>query len=279
MAFEQVRISDLRPGDLVVFNAEPPFDPEFGDQVIGYSAGVLRLRHRRTTEERSVPASELDLILRVRDAKPLEQRQVKDLNSGDVVLLHIGLPGNLGYLPVRMYEVRSFRDRKLSVRLAIDPADSPDALEDYFSEGAIEHDPEEFAYLNPPPEITPGVRFECPTYHQIDVPDREGHLVRVFVGPLPDGAPMPRAEFRRCQTVLQVRAGDRTTMRFGVCASEDCLSAAVIARRFQSLAIEELGPPIGRVEREVEAAWCWPCFAFWTDQLRTNARRGWGIGD
>lgn len=48
---------------------------------------------------------------------------------------------------------------------------------------------------------------------------------------------------------------------------------------FQSLAIKELGPPMRRLEYEVERAWCWPCFACWTERLKTLARRGWGLAD
>ena len=66
------------------------------------------------------------------------------------------------------------------------------------------------------------------------------------------------------------------TLDFGTCATEGCGNSAVITCRFQSLAIKEFGPPIKRFEHEVEAAWCWPCFACWTDRLKTNARRGWG---
>jgi hypothetical protein len=64
-------------------------------------------------------------------------------------------------------------------------------------------------------------------------------------------------------------------MRFGTCVTGGCGNEAVIVCRFQSLAIKELGPPAKRFEHEIEAAWCWPCFAGWTDRLRTNARRGW----
>lgn len=68
-------------------------------------------------------------------------------------------------------------------------------------------------------------------------------------------------------------------MEFGICCVQGCENPAVIVCRFQSLAICDLGPPARRFEHEVERAWCWPCFACWTDQLRTNARRGWGLGD
>ena len=68
-------------------------------------------------------------------------------------------------------------------------------------------------------------------------------------------------------------------MKLGSCATEGCESRAVIVCRFQSLAIRDLGPPIKRAECEVEAAWCWPCFACWTDRLKALSLRGWGLGD
>jgi hypothetical protein len=71
----------------------------------------------------------------------------------------------------------------------------------------------------------------------------------------------------------------RVIVDFGLCATEGCGNRAVIVCTFQSLAIRELGPPVKRFEREVESAWCWPCFAVWTDRLKTLSRRAWGFGD
>jgi hypothetical protein len=56
---------------------------------------------------------------------------------------------------------------------------------------------------------------------------------------------------------------------FGVCNVEDCENEAAIVTRFQSLALRELGPPITRFDHEVERAWCWPCFAMWTERLKS----------
>jgi hypothetical protein len=66
---------------------------------------------------------------------------------------------------------------------------------------------------------------------------------------------------------------------YGTCVMEGCGNSAVISTRFQSLAIRDLGPPVRRFEHEVTATWCWPCFVCWVENLKTNARRGWGLGD
>lgn len=63
------------------------------------------------------------------------------------------------------------------------------------------------------------------------------------------------------------------------CATEGCGSPAVIPCRFRSLAIADVGQPARRSDREVGSAWCWPCFAVWTDRLKELSRRGWGLGD
>ena len=65
----------------------------------------------------------------------------------------------------------------------------------------------------------------------------------------------------------------------GDCRMERCSNRAVIVCRFQSLGIVDVGLPAKRADREVESAWCWPYFAVWTENLRSLARRGWGLGD
>lgn len=65
----------------------------------------------------------------------------------------------------------------------------------------------------------------------------------------------------------------------GTCSRDGYESPAVISCRFQSLAIADVGPPLRRAEREVEFAYCWSCFAVWTDHLKELSRRGCGLGD
>jgi hypothetical protein len=68
-------------------------------------------------------------------------------------------------------------------------------------------------------------------------------------------------------------------MKFGICCIQGCENPAVIVCRFQSLAIRDLGPPLVRYHHKVERAMCWPCFAVWTERLKTLSRQGWGLGD
>jgi len=65
----------------------------------------------------------------------------------------------------------------------------------------------------------------------------------------------------------------------GRCEQPDCGRDAVIVCRFRTLALAREVYPSTRLDHEVVRAWCWPCFACWTDQVRTLARRGIGLGD
>ena len=53
------------------------------------------------------------------------------------------------------------------------------------------------------------------------------------------------------------------------CAAEDPVEALVVELELLSVVGNEL----------VECALCWPCFARWTDLLRTLARQGMGLAN
>ena len=64
-----------------------------------------------------------------------------------------------------------------------------------------------------------------------------------------------------------------------ICATPRCEGRVVIECQFQSLGYVRAGEGLSRVDRSVQAQWCWPCFALWGDQLKSLARRGIGLAD